>query len=206
MLLYISSQKFGNDTKFLKNWISKHDNKIAIIPNALDAKGEEHIQKNLKEDIELLEKIGFSVSIVDLKNYFSRYDKLKKELLKYNACCIMGGNVFVLRKAMELSGLDIFLKEKKKSDNYLYIGYSAGSCVLSKDLELLKVVDKPIIFYDKTRVNYTGLGFINFMIIPHYKSNYHKANLINDVVEECKNRNIQYKAISDGDVIIEEIK
>lgn len=41
MLLYMSSQKFGNDTEILKNWIKNHNNKIVIIPNALDAKGED---------------------------------------------------------------------------------------------------------------------------------------------------------------------
>lgn len=206
MLLYLSSKKFGNDIKILKDWINKHDNKIVIIPNALDAKSKEKIQENLKEDIELLANIGFNVKIIDLKNYFSKYNELKKELLEYNACCVMGGNVFVLRKAMELSGFDIFLKEKKVSDNYLYIGYSAGSCVLSQNLEPLNIVDEPIIFYDEQKVNYNGLGFINYTIIPHYKSMYHKANLIDDVVKKCENENIKYKAIKDGEVLIIQIE
>ena len=74
MLLYLSSKKFGNDIKILKDWINKHDNKIVIIPNALDAKSKEKIQENLKEDIELLANIGFNVKIIDLKNYFSKYN------------------------------------------------------------------------------------------------------------------------------------
>ena len=75
MLLYLSSKKFGNDIKILKDWINKHDNKIVIIPNALDAKSKEKIQENLKEDIELLANIGFNVKIIDLKNYFSKYNE-----------------------------------------------------------------------------------------------------------------------------------
>lgn len=205
MLLYMSSQKFGNDTKILKEWIEKNDNKIAIIPNALDAKGEEKIQKNLKEDIELLEEIGFNVTIINLKNYFGNYNKLKEELLNYNACCVMGGNVFVLRKAMELSGLDIFLKEKMSNDNYLYIGYSAGNCVLSESLDYLDIIDEPISFYDGSNINYEGLGFIDYIVIPHYKSNYHKSHLIDEVVNKCENENIKYKAISDGEVLIEKV-
>lgn len=205
MLLYMSSQKFGNDTKILKEWIEKNDNKIAIIPNALDAKGKEKIQKNLKEDIELLEEIGFNVTIINLKNYFGNYNKLKEELLNYNACCVMGGNVFILRKAMELSGLDIFLKEKMSNDNYLYIGYSAGNCVLSESLDYLDIIDEPISFYDGSNINYKGLGFIDYIVIPHYKSNYHKSHLIDEVVNKCENENIKYKAISDGEVLIEKV-
>jgi dipeptidase E len=202
----MSSQKFGKDTHFLSDWINKHDNKIVIIPNALDAKGEEKLQENLKEDIELLKNIGFDVTVIDLKKYFGQYNKLREELLKYNACCVMGGNVFVLNKAMNLSGFDIFLKEKKNDDNYLYIGYSAGSCVLSRNLEKLDIVDEPIKFYDESNVNYNGLGFVDYVIIPHYKSNYHKANLILEAVEKCKNENIEFKTIQDGEVLIEQIK
>ena len=206
MFLYMSSKKFGQDTKFLKDWINQHDNKIFIIPNALDAKDEEKIQENLKDDIKLLEEIGFYVSIIDLKLYFGKYNELREELSKYNACCVMGGNVFILRKAMELSGFDIFLKDKKSSDNYLYIGYSAGSCVLSDNLEYLKTIDKPITFYNQTKVNYEGIGFVDYLFIPHYKSNYHKVLLIEDLVNKCKNEHIKYKAIKNGEVVIEQIK
>lgn len=205
MLLYMSSQKFGNDTNILKDWINKHDNNIVIIPNALDAKGDEKIQKNLKEDVELLQKIGFNVTIIDLKNYFGDYNKLKEKLSNYNACCVMGGNVFVLNKAMNHSGFDIFLKEKKNED-FLYIGYSAGSCILSKNLDNLDTIDEPISFYDEQNVNYKGLGFVDYIIIPHYKSNYHKAHLIDEVVKKCKNENIDFKTIQDGEVLIEQIK
>ena len=38
MILYLSSQKFGTDTTFLKEWIIEHDNKLLLIFNALDAK------------------------------------------------------------------------------------------------------------------------------------------------------------------------
>lgn len=143
---------------------------------------------------------------MDLRDYFGKYNELKVELSKYTACCVMGGNVFVLRKAMELSGFDVFLKENKSNDNYLYIGYSAGSCVLSQNLEQLNIVDEPIKFYDEQNVNYKGLGFIDYIFIPHYKSNYHKIEFINNLVEKCKKENIKYKAIQDGEVLIERIK
>ena len=149
MFLYMSSKKFGQDTKFLKDWINQYDNKIFIIPNALDAKDEEKIQENLKEDIKLLEEIGFCVNIIDLKSYFGKYNELREELSKYNACCVMGGNV---------------------------------------------------------KVNYEGIGFVDYLFIPHYKSNYHKVHLIEDLVNKCKNENIKYKAIKDGEVVIEQIK
>ena len=191
MILYLSSQKFGDKYDYLKRWISNHNNKILLIFNALDAKGQDKINNNVKEDINLLRQIGFEVTVIDLKEYFGKHDELNKICQNYNAFCVMGGNVFVLRQAIKYSGFDTFLKKISNNDNYLYIGYSAGSCVLSKRLDIFESVDEPIDFYNKGKIIYEGIGFIDYTFIPHYKSNYHKAD------------NIEYKAFRDGEVIIE---
>ena len=62
----------------------------------LDAKGQDRISNNVKEDINLLNQIGFEVTIIDLKEYFGKYDGLNKICQNYNAFCVIGGNVFVL--------------------------------------------------------------------------------------------------------------
>lgn len=202
MILYLSSYKFGNDTQYLKDWISKNNNEVLLIFNALDAKGEEKIKNNISIDTKLLTEIGFEVKVVDLKDYFGKAEQLKNEFSKYNTYCVMGGNVFVLRQAMNLSGFDEYLKEISSNDNYLYIGYSAGSCVLSKDIEPLATVDEPISLYDKSKVIYEGIGLVNYLIIPHYKSDYHKSYLIDELVLKCEKENIKFKTINDGDVKI----
>ena len=203
MVLYLSSQKFGDNHSFLKEWIKNNDKKILLIFNALEAKGQEKINNNIKEDKELLENIGFDVDILDLKDYFDKNDKLKELCQKYKAFCIMGGNVFILRQAMKYSGFDNVLKEISKNNNYLYIGYSAGSCILSKKLELFKNIDEPIDFYNKGEIIDEGIGLIDYLFIPHYKSNYHKVHLIDELIKQCKNKNIKYKALKDGEVMIE---
>ena len=206
MVLYLSSQKFGKDEFYLKEWINNHNNKILLIFNAMDAKGKEKINNNIKEDVSLLEKIGFDVNVIDLKEYFDKYAKLKQICKNYHAFCVMGGNVFVLRQAMKYSGFDVFLKEINADDDYLYIGYSAGCCVLSEQLDILKTVDEPIDFYNKGEIIYDGIGLISYTFIPHYKSNYHKAHLIDEIVNKCKNEKINYKAFKDGEVTIENTK
>ena len=85
MLLYLSSQKFGNKINLLKNWIKEHDNKILLVFNAMDAKDAEKVENNIKEDRKLLEEIGFEVTILDLKEYFDNKEKLKEKFMKYNA-------------------------------------------------------------------------------------------------------------------------
>ena len=204
MILYLSSQKFENND-FFKKWIDNHGNKILLIFNALDAKGQDKINNNVKEDTTLLEQMGFEVTVLDLKEYFDKSDKLDEICQKYNAFCVIGGNVFVLREAMKYSGFDTFLKRISNDDNYLYIGYSAGGCVLSKKIDIFAIVDDAIDFYNRGEIPNEGLGLINYIFIPHYKSNYHKSHLIDEVVNTCKKNNTQYKALSNGEFIIENI-
>lgn len=150
MLLYLSSQKLGNRVDVLKKWIKEHDNKILLIFNALDAKGQEVIDRNVSEDKKILEEIGFDVSICDLKNYFYCPEKLRGDFRKYHAFCVMGGNVFLLRQAMKYSGFDQFLKEVFTLD-YLYIGYSAGSVILSKDLNGFRGIDDEVFYFGEMK-------------------------------------------------------
>ena len=117
----------------------------------------------------------------------------------------MGGNVFVLRKAMEKSGFDNYLREISNNSDYLYIGYSAGGCVLSKDLSPFDKVDEPINCYDDSDVIYSGMGLIDYLFIPHYKSNYHKAYLVDELVNRCEEEKIKYKTFRDGETIIEKV-
>ena len=201
MLLYLSSQKLGNRVDVLKKWIKEHDNKILLIFNALDAKGQDVINKNVSEDKKLLEEIGFDVSICDLKNYFDCPEKLRADFTQYHAFCVMGGNVFLLRQAMKYSGFDQFLKGISSSD-YLYIGYSAGSVILSKDLSGFLGIDDEIFYRLKEDLFYEGLSLIDYLFIPHYQSNYRKVELIHNLVEDCRKNDIRFQAVRDGDVII----
>lgn len=203
MLLYLSSYKIGNNEDFFKEWIEKNGNKIVLIPNSRDIYPESERKTNgINNDIALLEEIGFDVNVLSLKDYFGNYNKLKEDLKDYRAFWVIGGNTFALRKAFELSGFDTFLKEISNNKNYLYGGYSAGICVLAPNLKGLDLVDEPINPYNKDEVIYDGLGIINYVPIPHYKSDHPESELVEKVLEYCKENNINYKTMKDGDVEI----
>ncbi len=204
MILYLSSNKLGNKTDFLKDWIENNSKKIVLITNARDAKIQNNEEKEkLNKNIEMLKEIGFEVNILDLKEYFENNELLNKELKKYNSFCVIGGNVFVLRQAMKLSGFDQYLINNRDNNKLLYIGYSAGSCVLTKNLDGFQLVDEPINPYNDEKIIYEGVGLLDYCIVPHYKSNHKESALIDDVVQYMQEKRIKYKALSDGDVIIQ---
>ena len=206
MKLYLSSYKLGNSTDELKKWLQNSENhKIALIINSRDMFPDSERKTNgIQSDIKDLEELGFDVTILDLKKYFNQKKLLKQDLQNIHAFYAIGGNTFVLRKAMYLSGFDELLLEYSNNPNYLYAGYSAGICCLCKNMFPLSIIDDPNIDPYESNIPpiYNGLGLIEETIIPHFQSDHKETKLASKTVDFCQQNNIPYKAIKDGDVII----
>ena len=110
----------------------------------------------------------------------------------------------MLRLAMKYSRFDKYILEKNKTKDFLYAGFSAGICVLSPSLYGLDIIDEPINPYNNDKVDYTGLNILDFVPVPHYKSNHLESKLIDDVVKLFNKEGIKYKTLKDGEVIIKE--
>lgn len=206
MKLYLSSYKVGNKTEELKKWIDQYGNKICLIPNSRDIYPDsERKSEGIQKDVNELTDLGFDVTIISLKDYFENKEGLKSRLEEFHAFYVIGGNTFVLRQAMYLSGFDEYLKTIEDNSNYLYAGYSAGICVLAKDMHGLEKCDDPNINPYGIDTMWNGLGYFDYIFLPHYKSNHKETELINDCVEYCNRHNIRYKTLHDGEVIIEEL-
>jgi dipeptidase E len=170
MKFYLSSFQFGNKKDQLRG-LAPTEN-IWIIPNALDFRAYDDDQSlngiaNMKKR---LEELGFNAENLDLKNYFGKKDELETKVRGYGAVFIMGGNVFVLRQAMKLCGLDEVLTDLQNNADFLYSGYSAAGCVLAPSLEPYKVVgDATITPYEGwDTIIWQGLGLVDFAFMPHY--------------------------------------
>lgn len=206
MKLYLSSSKLGNKTEALKKWITEHNNKICLIPNARDVypDGERKTAK-IYSDVQELTDLGFNVTILSLKEYFNKKEELVKVLKEFNAFYVIGGNAFALRQAMYLSGFDEYLKTIENDPNYLYAGYSAGICVLAKNMHGLDMCDDPNINPYGIETIWEGLGYFDYIFLPHYKSAHKETKLIDKCVDYCDKNNLPYKTLHDGDVILSEI-
>lgn len=143
---------------------------------------------------------------MDLRDYFGKLSELKKELEKYDGVWVRGGNTFILRKAFAQSGFDQILHHKKNTD-FVYAGYSAGTCVLGPSLKGIHLADKP----DQNANGYPeeiiweGLGVIPYHVVPHYRSNHPESEMMEDVVKYYQEHGMEYRTLKDGEVIIEEV-
>lgn len=202
MKYYLSSYKIGNKPEQLKKMIPK-GKKMGFVPNALDyAKDKERMNESNLRNIKELRDLGIKIEVLDLKEYFGKSEKLKRKIASLGGIWVRGGNTFVLRQAMKLSGLDNILKNMKRK-NFLYSGYSAGGCVLSPNLESTKIVDDPKENpYLQKEIVWDGLGLIDYVLIPHYKSEHPESKDVDKEVAHCKKKNIPFRTLRDGEVII----
>lgn len=203
MKFYLSSYGLGNEIGKLKTLAQK--DKIGYIPNARDFSGydPERKAKRTASDIASLSELGLEVELLDLQVYFGKGHELKKKLEELGAIFISGGNVFVLRQSMKLSSLDEILKDV--NTDFLYAGYSAAGCVLAQSLEGMDLVDPlDTPYIDQKEIIWEGLGLLDFLFMPHWDSDHPESADIEKAITYCRENNIPFRAIRDGEVIIVE--
>lgn len=181
------------------------DRKIGIIPNALDIYTDvERRKQSLKRESDGLSEIELKPEAIDLREYFGRGGKLAEKLKDFGGLWVLGGNTFVLRRAFKESGLDEWLLARRNDPEFVYAGYSAGICVLTRDLKNIELMDRPNVNPEgyKAGIIYDGLGLIDFVIIPHFKSNHPETEAASHQVEYLINKGVEYKTLQDGEVLI----
>lgn len=205
MNYYLSSYKFGDHIEALKDLIPDN-NKIGYISNAGDWVGHDvqRLSQRITEEMAFLDTLGYRSEHLDLKTYFGKQNALKEKLDNLGGVWICGGNTFVLRQAMKLSGFDQLFSQLPSRKDFLYSGYSAGVCVLCDNLKPIDQVDDPFNFPYKgiDKPIYDGLGVFNYTILPHYKSHHFESEAIGKEVQRCIANKWPYKTLRDGEVII----
>ncbi|MDP2656646.1 MAG: Type 1 glutamine amidotransferase-like domain-containing protein [bacterium] len=205
MKLYLSSYKLGNEIEKLKTLLSAVNKKTAYIPNALDfSDGLERRKISEQSDMNQLTTLGLDVELVDLRDYFDNPTELEKKLSESGVIWVRGGNIFVLRQAMRMSGFDVIIKKLATRDDLLYGGYSAGICVLAPTLHGMELMDDPTAkpYGDNLEVIWGGLHILPYSIIPHYNSDHIESESAQKTVEYMTKNNMPFKTLADGEVII----
>ncbi|MEM7768021.1 MAG: Type 1 glutamine amidotransferase-like domain-containing protein [Pseudomonadota bacterium] len=151
-----------------------------------------------------LKSLGFSVSELDLRTYFNRSDDLENQLAKSDLIWVLGGNSFVLRRAMALSGFDSLATRLLRSDTIAYGGFSAGAVVAAPTMDGIHLMDDP----NEIPQNYPakplweGLGWTDFSIIPHFKSNHPEAENAEATKTYFAKRGMPFRTLKDGEVLL----
>jgi dipeptidase E len=207
-MLYLSSYRLGDHIEKLLSNLPKTP-RVFIVANALDVYPEAYRLKHKAEVYDPnreLEDYGCQVSDLDLRQYFGQKDDLANHLMECDLVWVLGGNSFVLRRAMALSGFDISATQHLEDGNISYGGFSAGAVVTAPSLRGIDLMDDPHTVptgYQK-EVVWSGMNWIDFSIVPHFQSNHPESELANDAKNFLTESGIPHRAISDGEVIFAE--
>ena len=144
MRLYASSFRLGSEPEKLRALFAG-PSRVGVITNALDFSTDlSRRQHALQRECRDLASLGLVPEEIDLRNYFGRREALDDRLTRCDGVWVVGGNAFILRRAMRYSGLDELLQQRRVGPAaFVYAGYSAGACVLSPTLKGIHLVDAP---------------------------------------------------------------
>lgn len=204
MRFYLSSFKLGERSSLLPALYG--DRKpVGYCANALDHISDKRwLNEWMANDIKELTALGLLVRPFDLRDFFSGAYDIGAAVSQLSGLWLSGGNVFVLRQAMRLSGLDICLHDGGLPQDFVYGGYSAACCVLSPTLRPYAIADDPNNWpYPQLQETlWEGLGFIDFAFMPHFQSEHSESGSIDMEIAYCMEQRIPYRAFRDGEVLV----
>jgi dipeptidase E len=207
MRLYLSSERLGERAGALLDMIPE-GSQVAVIANGYDgasAMAREIYRTEVYDPLAEFKTLGLDPQEVDLRAHFGDAASLRQRLAPYDLVWVMGGNSFVLRRAMKQSGFDRIIRDMLESDAIAYGGYAAGAVVAGPTLRGLELMDDPFELpegYDEPLI-WSGLGLTPFAIVPHYQSRHPEAAAAEKVVSYMRARRTRFRAISDGEVIVQ---
>jgi dipeptidase E len=204
MRLYLSSFRLGASPEHLVALLDPAL-PVAVIANAIDEDPDGRRPGGVRAEIEALNGLGLDAAELDLREYFQAPGEVAAALQLFGALWVRGGNAFVLRHSMRLSGADDAIRGLLARDALVYAGYSAGPCVLAPTLHGLELCDDPDAvprLYDSAVV-WDGLGVLDYAFVPHIDSPGHpETGLVAAVARRYRETGVAHRTLRDGQAII----
>ena len=204
MRLYLSSFRLGDHPEHLVR-LAGEGARVAVIANSIDGAPADVRREGVELELAALRGLGLLPHEVDLREMGGPTD-VRAAVREVDAVWVRGGNIFVLRVAMRLSGADGVLSDAIAADDLVYAGYSAGPCALAPTLRGLELVD-PV--EDVERVHpgvepvWDGLAVLDRQFVPHWQSPGHpETEMIDDVVARYDAEGTEYWKLHDGQALV----
>ncbi len=182
--------------------------RVAVLSNALDgipAPRRRAHRRDVFDPIAHFAAHGMAAEELDLRDYFGRSEALEKALMAVQVVWALGGNAFVLRRAMRESAFDATIGKLLERRDLVYAGWSAGAVVAAPDLRGIQLMDDPAaqgIGHPPGEPIWEGLGLIDFHIVPHFDSPHAEAAAARTAADFYARQAMRFEALQDGDVVV----
>jgi dipeptidase E len=207
MRLYLASYRIGDGFPELVR-MARPGARVGVVSNALDdipLADREAYSRKVHDPLADFRDHGLDAYDLDLRAYFGRPEALLAELERTRMVWAVGGNAFLLRRAMRQSGFDAIAPGLIWADRLIYGGWSAGACVAAPSLRGIDLMDDPTVLaegYDPAPV-WEGLGLIDAAVVPHWRSDHPEAEAAERCAAWMTANRIPHRALRDGDVLIQ---
>ena len=160
MRLYLTSS-FKDTVNVFKNFEKPEvGKKVTFIPTASIV---EEVNFYVAMGKEALESCGLIVEELEIST--ATIEEIATKLEANDYIYISGGNNFFLLQELKKKEAHKLIVEQVKNGK-VYIGESAGSIIVTKNVEYSKAMDNPSKAPELT--NYDALNLVDFYIVPHY--------------------------------------
>lgn len=207
MRLYLASYRTGDSHSELIR-MAGAGARVGVISNAVDfipTADREAYARKVFDPVADFRAHGLDAYDLDLRAYFRRPEALLAELESTRMVWAVGGNAFLLRRAMRQSGFDAIAPGLIWAERLVYGGWSAGACVAAPSLRGLELMDDPTELaegYDPAPI-WEGLGLIDAAVVPHWRSDHPEAQAAEQVAAWMTANRIPHRTLRDGDVLIQ---
>lgn len=200
MRLFLASQDFGKHGERLSAMVGENRRALVVF-NARDAKSDIGLEKQKT----LCAQYNLQFQRLELRDYFGKSEELREFVDNYEpgVIVLLGGNTFLLRRALFQSGLDEILRHDIATDRYVFAGHSAGAIVAGPSLEGFEKMDEPdrVLPGYQEEIVWDGLGLTDVRIIPHADSSKYSAAATQRQADFSKN-GWRHIVLNDSDVFV----
>jgi len=198
MRLYLSSYRLGSRAGALR-WAGSGAGRALVVMNALDGYGAGRSRSWRREEADLA-ALGYAADELDLRDP----GDLEACLAETDLLWVVGGNAFVLARAMTAAGFGDALRSAWATrDHVVYGGYSAGACVAGPDLAGIELMDDPDAHDpDAPTVRAQALGLIPERIVPHWRSDHPESPAAERAARHLAHLGLPHRTLRDGDDLL----
>ena len=167
--------------------------KVVFIPTASIV---EKVTFYVGTDKKALEKLGLIIDELEISK--ASPDEIKTKINNADYIFVEGGNTFFLLQELKRTGTDkLIIKHINKGK--IYIGASAGSMIVSKDIEYVKYMDDPDVAPELNN-KFKALSVVDFCVVPHC-TNVPFKKAAEKIIKEYTGK-LELKPISNNQVVI----
>lgn len=181
--------------------------RCAVISNAVDfipPDAQRAYRERIFDPVAHFRDHGVEAHDLDLRDHFWNPAGLEAALAGVQVVWAVGGNSFLLRRAMRQSGFDQILARRLAEDSLVYGGWSAGAVVAGSTLRGIELMDEPQVVmpgYDPEPV-WEGLGLVDYVVVPHFGSDHPEAEAAGRAAAHLAAQAFPHRTLRDGEAII----